>query len=310
MEVGRRRPPAPRLWTRASWSFSCQGTVSGSSRVQGSPERRVMAASMSPASFKAFRIGLIQLATGANKAANLRNAAARVKEAAQAKAQVVVLPECFNSPYGTQYFKEYSETISPPGESFRALSEMAKANDVFLIGGSIPEAKDGSLYNTSLSFDNRGTLIGVYRKVHLFDIDVPGKIKFQESECLSPGNSLTEIETPYGKLGVAICYDIRFPEMAMIAARNGCCAMIYPGAFNLTTGPLHCKSSTVARSSKCLTNIKGNYWAVPEPSITKCTSRCVRLRETWTPHITHGDIRPSSTPTGKSSPKQASKRRL
>lgn len=205
---------------------------------------------MSPASFKAFRIGLIQLATGANKAANLRNAAARVKEAAQAKAQVVVLPECFNSPYGTQYFKEYSETISPPGESFRALSEMAKANDVFLIGGSIPEAKDGSLYNTSLSFDNRGTLIGVYRKVHLFDIDVPGKIKFQESECLSPGNSLTEIETPYGKLGVAICYDIRFPEMAMIAARNGCCAMIYPGAFNLTTGPLHCKSSTVARSSK------------------------------------------------------------
>ncbi|CCG82742.1 UPF0012 hydrolase C26A3.11 [Taphrina deformans PYCC 5710] len=195
--------------------------------------------SLAPKGFKSFRLGLIQLATGANKSTNLRNAAAKVKEAAQGLAQVVVLPECFNSPYGTQYFKEYSETIEPPGESFKALSGMAKDNNIYLVGGSIPEERNGSLYNTSLSFDNKGQLIGVHRKVHLFDIDVPGKIKFQESECLSPGNSLTEIETPYGKLGIAICYDIRFPEMAMIAARNGCCAMIYPGAFNLTTGPLH-----------------------------------------------------------------------
>lgn len=159
--------------------------------------------------FKAFKLGLVQLATCSNKAKNLRNAAAKVKEAAQANAQVIVLPECFNSPYGTQYFQEYSETIEPPQESFRALSEMAKENNIFLIGGSIPESKDGSLYNTSLSFDNTGSLIGVHRKVHLFDIDVPGKIKFQESECLSPGKTLTELDTPYGKIGVAICYDIR-----------------------------------------------------------------------------------------------------
>lgn len=218
------------------------------------------AATMIPAGFKAFRIGLIQLATGSNKALNLKTAAARVKEAAEAKAQVVVLPECFNSPYGTQYFKEYSETIEPPQESFKALSEMARSNKVFLIGGSIPEAKDGALYNTSLSFDSSGKLVGVHRKVHLFDIDVPGKIRFQESECLSPGNSLTEIETPYGKLGVAICYDIRFPEMAMIAARNGCCAMIYPGAFNLTTGPLHCKTRN-RFMNEILTYEQGNCWA-------------------------------------------------
>lgn len=198
------------------------------------------AAALIPAGFRGFRIGLIQLATGANKTKNLLNAAAKVKEAAKAHAQVVVLPECFNSPYGTQFFKEYAETIDPAQESYSALSKMAKDNNVFLIGGSIPESKDGSLYNTSISFDNKGELIGIHRKVHLFDIDVPGKIRFQESECLSAGNKLTEIETPYGKLGVAICYDIRFPEMAMIAARRGCCAMIYPGAFNLTTGPLHC----------------------------------------------------------------------
>lgn len=201
------------------------------------------AAALIPAGFKAFRIGLVQLATGPNKAANLRNAAAKVKEAAKANAQVVVLPECFNSPYGTQFFKDYAETVEPPQDSYRALSDMAKDNNVILIGGSIPEASGGSLYNTSLSFDNKGDLIGVHRKVHLFDIDVPGKIRFQESECLSPGNKLTEIDTPYGKFGIAICYDIRFPEMAMIAARRGCCAMIYPGAFNLTTGPLHCNDA-------------------------------------------------------------------
>lgn len=199
------------------------------------------AAALVPIGFKQFRIGLIQLATGLNKATNLQNAAAKVREAAKERAQVVVLPECFNSPYGTQYFKDYAETIDPSQESYKALSSMAKDNNVILVGGSIPEFKDGLLFNTSLSFDNNGALIGIHRKVHLFDIDVPGGIKFQESECLTAGNSFTEIETPHGRLGVAICYDIRFPEMAMVAARRGCCAMIYPGAFNLTTGPLHCK---------------------------------------------------------------------
>ncbi|KAJ3130324.1 hypothetical protein HK100_008097, partial [Physocladia obscura] len=75
--------------------------------------------------------------------------------------------------------------------------------------------------------------------VHLFDIDIPGKQTFKESSVLSPGSSLTLFDTPAGKIGVGICYDIRFPEMAMIAARKGAIAMIYPGAFNTTTGPLH-----------------------------------------------------------------------
>jgi omega-amidase len=70
--------------------------------------------------------------------------------------------------------------------------------------------------------------------VHLFDINVPGKIKFQESEVLTGGPSLTDFDTEYGKIGIAICYDVRFPEMATIAARRGAVAMIYPGAFNLT----------------------------------------------------------------------------
>jgi len=76
--------------------------------------------------------------------------------------------------------------------------------------------------------------------VHLFDIDIPGKITFRESGVLSPGNKITIVELPeYGKIAVAICYDVRFPELAMVAARKGCFALIYPGAFNTTTGLLH-----------------------------------------------------------------------
>ncbi|KAJ4302274.1 Omega-amidase nit3 [Collariella sp. IMI 366227] len=122
---------------------------------------------------------------------------------------------------------------------------MARENNIYLIGGSIPELvtegdEKKTYYNTSLTFSPSGTLLGTHRKIHLFDISIPGKIHFRESDVLSPGNTLTILDLPeYGKLAVAICYDVRFPELATIAARKGCFALIYPGAFNLTTGPLH-----------------------------------------------------------------------
>jgi predicted amidohydrolase len=165
-----------------------------------------------------------------------------------------VLPECFNSPYGTSFFPTYAENLlpSPPSKeespSFHALSEMAASANVYLIGGSIPEREvkvegekaEEKLYNTSLVFDRKGTLLATHRKVHLFDIDIPGGITFKESEVLSPGNKVTIVDFPeFGKVGLAICYDVRFPELAMVAARKGAFALVYPGAFNTTTGPLH-----------------------------------------------------------------------
>ncbi|RIA91993.1 carbon-nitrogen hydrolase [Glomus cerebriforme] len=195
---------------------------------------------MSSIKNNSFKLACIQLSVTADKTVNLLKAKSKILEASRNGAKVIVLPECFNSPYGTQYFTKYAENI-PQGESVKILSEAAKEAKAFVVGGSIPERDDltGKLYNTCLVYNTEGNLIAKHRKVHLFDIDVPGKIKFQESETLSPGNSLTQFETDYGKIGIGICYDIRFPEMAMIAARKGCIAMIYPGAFNLTTGPLH-----------------------------------------------------------------------
>ncbi|KAK3838599.1 MAG: carbon-nitrogen hydrolase [Linnemannia elongata] len=191
-------------------------------------------------SAKTCKLALIQLAVSADKDANLANARTHVLEAASKGANLIVLPECFNSPYGTGYFPEYAETLAD-GPSVKSLSAMAKDAKAYLIGGSIPERDptDEKVYNTCTVYNPEGKLIATHRKVHLFDIDVPGKIRFQESETLTAGRQLTHVDTDFGKIGVGICYDIRFPEPAMIAARQGCFAMIYPGAFNMTTGPLH-----------------------------------------------------------------------
>ena len=206
---------------------------------------------------KPLRLALVQLAAGPDKAANLAHARSKVLEASKAGANLIVLPECFNSPYGTKYFPQYAETLlpSPPSPtqspSFHALADLASETRTYLLGGSIPEyAPDTKKYhNTSLLFGPDGKLLATHRKVHLFDIDIPGKITFRESEVLAPGNKITLAEIPpYGTIAVAICYDIRFPELATVAARRGAFLLLYPGAFNTTTGPLHWALQARARA--------------------------------------------------------------
>jgi omega-amidase len=128
---------------------------------------------------------------------------------------------------------------------------MAAETSTYLLGGSIPEyiPKTKKYHNTSLLFGPKGELMATHRKVHLFDIDIPNKITFRESDVLSPGNHLTLVALPpYGLISLAICYDIRFPELATIAARRGAFLLLYPGAFNLTTGTLHWSLQARARA--------------------------------------------------------------
>ncbi|KAK3995022.1 nitrilase family protein [Cladorrhinum sp. PSN332] len=202
---------------------------------------------------KPVKLACVQLASTSDKERNLSHAADKVREAASAGAKIVVLPECFNSPYGCDYFPSYAEKLLPSPEqspSFQALSQIARDNQVYLVGGSIPELHgDSEYYNTSLIFSPSGEHLASHRKVHLFDIDIPGGITFKESDVLSPGNKVTIVDLPdYGRIGVAICYDIRFPELATIAARHGCFALIYPGAFNTVTGPKHWRLLGQARA--------------------------------------------------------------
>jgi len=255
---------ALRLPTRIAKTIGARNTIA--------PWRRAMSsASRSPLLEQPVKLACVQLASGADKAANLAHARDKVREAAAAGARIVVLPECFNSPYGCDYFPSYAEQLRPyppPPErspSYHALSDMARETGTYLIGGSIPELElpaspgaeagkgpdgDGKkYYNTSLVFSPTGALLAAHRKVHLFDIDIPGGIRFIESEVLSAGDKVTLVDLPgYGRLGLAICYDVRFPELAAIAARRGCFALVYPGAFNLTTGPLHWRLQARARA--------------------------------------------------------------
>ncbi|KAI0340153.1 carbon-nitrogen hydrolase [Trametopsis cervina] len=214
-----------------------------------------MAASLP--TFKPFNLALVQLGQiTADKSANLKHAREMIIKAAQGaesgtKPDLVVLPECFNSPYGHVHFPVYAETIGyEPGKEFKVeetesesvkmLSTTAKELGIWLLGGTIPErASDGNLYNTATVYSPEGELVTTHRKVHLFDIDIPGKIKFKESETLTGGSKHNWFDTPFARIGLGICYDVRFPELAAVSARQGCQVCIYPGAFNTTTGPLH-----------------------------------------------------------------------
>jgi omega-amidase len=204
-----------------------------------------------------FRAALCQFMVGEDKPANLQKAKTFIHDAAtEHKAQLVVLPEIWNSPYATAAFPQYAEALPSVGDSYRdvnadtqpssyLLGSMAHRHSLWLVGGSIPEVdsnQDGApqYYNTCLVYNPDGIVVAKHRKVHLFDIDVPGKIRFVESDTLSPGQSLTTFESPWGIVGIGICYDIRFPEYSQILAQQGGARiLVFPGAFNLTTGPLH-----------------------------------------------------------------------
>ncbi|KAK6455604.1 carbon-nitrogen hydrolase [Scheffersomyces xylosifermentans] len=196
---------------------------------------------------KSLKVALIQLKAGADKAANLAKVTKFIDDAVKTSTigslDLVMLPECFNSPYAVDQFRNYAELI-PSGETTSILSELAKKHGIYIIGGSIPELapEDNKIFNTSLTFSPSGEIIAKHRKAHLFDIDIPGGITFQESVTLSGGDKATVFKLgDFGNVGLGICYDIRFPELASIASRspNNSFAMFYPGAFNTTTGPLH-----------------------------------------------------------------------
>lgn len=174
-----------------------------------------------------------------NKSVNLKKAEELINRCVAQGAELVVLPEMFNCPYDNSYFPKFAESCSN-GETIEFLSDIASKKQIYLVGGSIPEKDEsGNIYNTSFVFDREGNMIAKHRKMHLFDINVEGGITFKESDILSYGNDITIFDTEYGKMGIAICYDIRFPELSRLMAMKGAKIAIIPAAFNMTTGPAH-----------------------------------------------------------------------
>ena len=189
-----------------------------------------------------IKIALCQMNVVDNKEKNIEKAIQMIKESKKQGADLAILPEMFNCPYENEKFIEYAEELDD-SQTLKEISKIAKEEKIHVLAGSIPELErddDGeSIYNTAVFFDDTGKSLGKHRKMHLFDIDVKGKIYFKESDTLSAGNGFTIIKTDLARIGIGICYDIRFVELSRIMALNGAEMLIFPGAFNLTTGPAH-----------------------------------------------------------------------
>ncbi len=185
-----------------------------------------------------IKLALCQMNVIDNKDENLKTASSMIARSVDENADFIVLPEMFNCPYSNDKFIEYQES-EKDSPTLDLISELACKNNVYILAGSIPEKEDKKLFNTSYLFNRKGKIIAKHRKMHLFDIDVKDMITFKESDVLTAGDEFTIADTEFGKIGIGICYDVRFPELARIMVENGALALFYPGAFNMTTGPAH-----------------------------------------------------------------------
>ena len=159
---------------------------------------------------------------------------------------LIVFPEMFSTPYEYDCFERDAETKD--GESCHFLKEIAIAYHALVIGGSMPERVGNAVFNTTFVYDKTGTMITKYRKQHLFAVEYPDGSTFDESRVLSAGQGDCLFDTDHGRIGVMICFDVRFPVLASRLAKSGAQYFAVPAAFNTYTGPMHWHVTMRARA--------------------------------------------------------------
>jgi deaminated glutathione amidase len=175
----------------------------------------------------------------ADKAANLETAERLVAQAASTGADIVVLPEKWNAIGDAGVYHATAEPLEG-GESVAAMAGWARRHGITVVGGSIAERREGreKLSNTSVVFDSGGQIVAVYRKIHLFDVDVGGVV-YRESEAEEPGEEPVVAEVEDWRIGLTVCYDVRFPELYRILALEGAHLVTVPAHFTTPTGKDH-----------------------------------------------------------------------
>lgn len=170
-----------------------------------------------------------------------------------------VLGECFNTFLNTaaMYFAcilllstRNAEYLHGNNKSptLELLKDLSKGFKTYIVAGLPEIGEDSKLYNSAVVCDPNGDLIAKHRKLHLFDVDVPGGFSFKESSMFTPGKEITTFDTEFGKIGLGICNDLRYPEQSRIMAEKGASVLIFPSAFSLTTGPRHWETLLRARA--------------------------------------------------------------
>lgn len=198
-------------------------------------------------------VAVIQMNAGLDRAANVATAERMVREAAAAGAQFVLLPELFNAYGQLDLVVKQAEPI--PGPTSELMAQLARQLSIYLCAGSLCEQSPtpGKGYNTSLLCDPRGNVVACYRKLHLFDVEIPGQFRVTESRAMLPGEEIVLTELPIGRVGQAICYDLRFPELFRRLVDQQMEILAIPSAFTASTGRDHWEVLLRARAieSQC-----------------------------------------------------------
>jgi deaminated glutathione amidase len=181
----------------------------------------------------------IQLSTTSDKAANLGKAEHLIRLAAARGARLVALPEVFNWRGKRAEEGEAAEALT--GVTLTLMAGLARELEIDILAGSITEHAPGQAkhYNTSVLIGADGKQRAVYRKIHLFDVDLPGRVTFKESDAKLAGTEVVAAETGHGSIGLSVCYDLRFPELYRRLAFNGARILTIPSAFTFPTGEAH-----------------------------------------------------------------------
>ncbi len=186
-----------------------------------------------------FDVAVLQMNSGEDKAANVETALRLIDDAAATGARLVVLPEIWTYLGNDEGNRANAESI--PGPVTDALSAKAKEHGIYLHGGSILEQRDGEpkLFNTTVVFDPSGELIAQYSKIHMFDVVLDGVASYKESNTVQRGEEIVTFDMDGTTVGLAICYDLRFPELFRILRLHGADVIVLPAAFTMTTGKDH-----------------------------------------------------------------------
>lgn len=202
----------------------------------------------------AFKVAAIQMASGPNVAGNLSEARRLIAKAAEQGAKLVVLPEFF--PIMGMNEQDKVAVREQPGQgpiqSF--LSETAKQHGIWLVGGSIPLAASSpdKVLNSCLVFNELGEQVGRYDKIHLFSLEL-GNESYDEARTIEAGNQVVVVDSPFGRIGLAICYDLRFPEL--FRSMKDVDIIVLPSAFTATTGKVHWEPLVRARAIENLSYV-------------------------------------------------------
>ena len=210
-----------------------------------------------------LRVACVQINSSGSKADNLGRMEALVARAAATGADLVLLPEKWNGLGSHEILQDVAEPLEG-GETVAAMSRWAQSHGITLVGGSIAERREGrdKLSNTCVVFDADGEVVAVYRKIHMFDVEVGGHV-YRESESEEPGDGPVGCDVEGWALGLTVCYDLRFPELFRILAVEGAELVTVPAAFTLYTGKDHWELLLRARAveNQCYV-AAANQWGV------------------------------------------------